>query len=202
VASDVALVAGWIATVLTMAFAWPQALHAWRMARGPGTRGISLPSAALMLQGGLLWTTYGALLPNPYVAAANASVALAALAILVACRARLGPRARLGLALGAPLVAGLAALAGTTAVGLLGDLTAASMTLPQLARVWRSTAELQAVSPATYVLLAGNAAAWIVHGAALGDALVVAPNCVTLPASIAILWRARAVTAETRTSPR
>jgi uncharacterized protein with PQ loop repeat len=189
--SDVVLVSGWIATVLTTAFAWPQALRAWRMARGPGTDAISLSSTALMLQGGLLWTTYGALAPNGYVAAANASVTLAAAVILVACRARLGARARFGLALGPPIVAGLAALAGTTAVGLLGDVTVASMTLPQLARVWRSRAALHAVSPATYTLLAANAAAWIVHGAALGDGLVIAPNCVTLPASLAILWRAR-----------
>jgi uncharacterized protein with PQ loop repeat len=63
------------------------------------------------------------------------------------------------------------------------------MTLPQAWTTLRGGASLAAVSPATYALLALNAACWMVHGVAVDDPLVIAPNCVSLPASLLILWR-------------
>lgn len=182
---------GWTACVLTTLFAWPQAIRALRSARD-ATGGISLGSVALMYQSGLLWTAYGVLVASPYITVANASVTAAAVAIGIACRARLRwPLVVLGG--GGPLVVmALAALAGPSLTGIVGDVTAGFMTVPQVIvalRAGPTSTLLAAVSPATYVLLATNAACWIGYGIAIGDPLVVAPNCISLPAAVLILVR-------------
>ncbi|MFO0746772.1 MAG: PQ-loop domain-containing transporter [Myxococcota bacterium] len=185
---------GWLAAVLTTLFAWPQAVRALR---ATSTEGVSLASTGLLFASGLLWTLYGVRAPSPYIAVANASVASAALLTAYACRARLRPAmAAAGLAAcGAVLTVG--ALAGQPATGLMGDVVAGSMAVPQAVRALRADASLTAVSPMTYGLLALNAACWIAYGAAIGDALVVAPNLVTLPASVLVLVRrTRAARAE------
>lgn len=177
---------GWLASALTVVFAWPQAIRAWRAA---STEGVSLASATLMFQSGLLWTVYGALVCNPFIVAANVSVACAALVIGLACRKRLPAPVGAALILGPAGIAGLGFALGPVPSGLMGVVVAGVMTLPQAVLALRHPASLAAVSPVTYLLLAVNAACWIVHGVASHDALVVAPNCVTLPASALILAR-------------
>jgi len=184
-------VSGWAAALLTVVFAWPQAIRAWRRSGSDeANEGIALATVALTFQSGLLWTVYGVLVASPFIAVANASVAAAALVTGVACRRRLG---RMGLVygLGPVLVTTVAGLAGAFVTGLLGDLAAAIMTLPQAVVAVRNSGDLEAVSPATYGLLAGNAACWIAYGIAIGDPLVVAPNCITLPSALLILARRR-----------
>jgi len=177
---------GTLAAALTLVFAWPQALRAWRH---DGGAGISLTTVALMLQSGLLWTAYGVLVDSAFITIANGSVAAAALVIALACRRRLGRARGIALALGAPAVTTIAIALGPPVVGVLGVACAGLMTLPQLALALRRGTVLTALSPVTFALLATNAACWIVYGVGLGDALVVAPNLVTLPASVVILWR-------------
>lgn len=182
----VAEVSGWLASALTIVFAWPQAIRASRAA---STEGVSLASTTLMFQSGLLWTVYGALVSNPFIVSANVSVACAAFVTGFACRARVRATVGVALILGPACVAGVASALGPVPCGLMGVVIAGVMTLPQALLALRHPASLAAVSPVTYVLLAVNAGCWIVHGVASHDALVVAPNCVTLPASVLILVR-------------
>jgi uncharacterized protein with PQ loop repeat len=182
----IAEVSGGLASALSAVFAWPQALRALRAS---DTAGVSLATTALTWQSGLVWTGYGLLVASGYIVAANVSVGLAALVTLVACRARI-PRAPLLLLLAGPaLLAATLAWLGPGPAGLLGVAVGGAMTLPQAWTALRGTASLAAVSPTTYALLAVNAACWMVHGVAVDDPLVIAPNCVSLPASLLILWR-------------
>jgi len=187
---SLAEVFGWAASVLTTLFAWPQAIRALR---ATSTDGISLASVTLMFQSGLLWTAYGVLVASPFIAVANASVVAAALATGVACRSRSSFVAATLMVLVPVLVMLIAAATGSFVTGLLGGLAAAVMTLPQavVALRGRTRVSLSAVSPTTYLLLATNAACWIAYGIATADPLVVAPNCVTLPAALLILARRR-----------
>lgn len=182
-------VLGVVAAVLTALFAWPQAFRAWR---ATSTEGLSLLGTTITFQSGLLWSSYGVVLPSPYILVANASVAAASLVTLVACRARLGP-ARLVAVVVAPVVmTTIFTWAGLVPTGLAGDVVAAGIAVPQAIIALRGRASLAAVSPASYVLLAVNAVLWIGYGVAIADPLVVAPNCVTLPASLIVLARRRA----------
>lgn len=182
-------IAGTAAAALTAVFAWPQAVRALKTGRAVG---LSRASTLLMAGSGALWTAYGLATHSVYIALANASVSLAALATLSVFRAWLRTPSGLGwltLALAAPL---LLALAGPAATGTAGVVVAGAMTLPQAFLALRRPGALGAVSPLSYLLLAVNAACWIVYGLAIADPLVVAPNLVTLPSSLWVLSRLRA----------
>ncbi len=176
---------GATAAGLTTLFAWPQAIRALRKR---STEGLSLTSTLLMGTSGLLWSAYGLATSSTYILVANLSVACAALVIATVFRAR-HPRLPVLLIALAGAVVALAALAGPATTGLLGVVVAGAMTLPQAILALRARTSLAAVSALTYLLLATNAACWIVYGALIADLLVVAPNLVTLPASILILTR-------------
>jgi uncharacterized protein with PQ loop repeat len=176
---------GAAAAGLTMLFAWPQAIRALRKRR---TEGLSLTSTLLMGTSGLLWSVYGLATSSVYILVANLSVACAAMVIASVFRAR-HPLLPLLLVVGAGSIVAFAALSGPTTTGLVGDVMAGAMTLPQVILALRARTSLAAVSALTYLLLATNAACWIVYGALIADPLVVAPNLVTLPASILILTR-------------
>ena len=176
---------GATAAGLTTLFAWPQAIRALRKQT---TDGLSLTSTLLMGTSGLLWSAYGLATDSNYILVANLSVACAALVIASVFRAR-HPFLPLLLVAGACAVLTLAVLTGPATTGLLGVVVAGAMTLPQAILALRARTSLAAVSALTYILLATNAACWIVYGALIADALVVAPNLVTLPASVLILAR-------------
>jgi uncharacterized protein with PQ loop repeat len=182
----IADLSGWAASGLSAIFAWPQALRALRAS---DTAGVSLATTTLTWQSGLVWTGYGLLVANWYIVAANVSVSVAAMLTLIACRRRLsGSMAALLLA-GPLLLAALLGWTGSQPAGLFGVAVGGAMTLPQAWTTLRGRGSLDAISPATYALLALNAACWMVHGVAVEDPLVIAPNCVSLPSSLLILWR-------------
>jgi uncharacterized protein with PQ loop repeat len=176
---------GWLASVLTVIFAWPQAIRALRASSHDG---ISTFSVILMLTSGGLWTAYGLIEARPFIVAANVSVSLAAALTAMACRRNFGRYFPLAV-LGPLLFAAAMSLAPPFYLGLAGVIAAGGMTLPQAVRAMASSKGLEAVSPMTYSLLAVNAACWIAYGIGIGDPLVVAPNCLSLPASCLILWR-------------
>lgn len=178
---------GSVAAGLTMLFAWPQAIRALRTRT---SEGLSLTSTLLMGTSGLLWSVYGFATSSMYILVANLSVACAAMVIARVFRAR-HPLLPFALVAGAGAVVALAALAGPATTGLVGVVFAGAMTLPQAIVALRARTSLAAVSALTYLLLATNAACWIVYGALIADAVVVAPNLVTLPASLLILARLR-----------
>jgi uncharacterized protein with PQ loop repeat len=176
-------VSGAVASALTVIFAWPQALRALR---APSTAGISLGSVLLMLSSGLLWTSYGLLVESAFITVANLSVSFAAALTASACAEG---QKRVALLLVPVALTTVAVALGVSVVGLAGVVAAGAMTLPQAMTAPTGRTSLEAVSPATYTLLAVNAGCWIVHGAAIADPLVVAPNCLSLPAACLILWR-------------
>jgi uncharacterized protein with PQ loop repeat len=176
-------ISGAVASVLTMVFAWPQAFLALRTGE---TGGISPGSVALLLTSGLLWSCYGLLTGSAFIAAANLSVSLAA---IVTAWASAGRQRRLVVLLGPAAVTALASLAGASVVGLAGVVAGGLMTVPQAVTTLRGRTSLEGVSAASQALLATNAVCWVIHGLAISDPLVVAPNCVVLPAALLILWR-------------
>lgn len=176
---------GSAAAGLTTLFAWPQAVRAMRRRE---SEGVSLTSTLLMATSGLVWSAYGLATGSIYILVANLSVAFAALLTTTVFRAR-HPRLPLLVVLGVAAVLTLAALTGPATMGIVGVAVAGTMTLPQAVLAVRARGSLGAVSPLTYILLATNAACWIVYGVAIADTLVVAPNLVTLPSSLLILSR-------------
>ncbi len=173
---------GAVGIALNQVFIWPQVARAVRT-----TEGV----AALTVLGGLLarstWTTYGAVLDDTELVIGNATVAVGFLVLLVLL-VRRTPRRRRLLA-GALLVAVVvtaATAAGSSVLGAVAVVTAAVVSLPQMARALADRERLAGVSVPTYVLICIASVCWFSYGVLIGSWTVSAPHVVLLPTSAVV----------------
>jgi uncharacterized protein with PQ loop repeat len=182
---DLTAAVGWLATLLGISFAWPQALRARRT---NALSGISPLTQSLMLVTSASWVGYGVSIGDPIMIISNA-IAGAAVAITAQVLLRHGHlEHRL---LGAVAVAWalslsvLLVLVGGVAAGIVGAALGTAMTLPQAAALRRGRVP-EGVSFATYLLLAATMTCWLAYGALRGDVVVVAPNVVAVPVVLGV----------------
>jgi uncharacterized protein with PQ loop repeat len=145
---------------------------------------------------GLVWSLYGVGVSSIYIVVANLSVLLAGLVTAVALRSRaLAGAAAVGVVAVVAVRLGL----GVPWIGYLGVVLGGALAIPQALQSIRrrppapesGPGEASGVSALSYALLAVTAALWLSHGTGIGDPLVVAPNLVTLPAALCVVWRLR-----------
>ena len=176
---------GGLAVALEVVFAWPQASKALR---APDVAGISAVTAVLMVLTATSWLAYGIAVSDPVVIVANLVMAIATLVIAGAlvARGRLGAPLALGSsAAWAAVAVGALALFGPAGLGAVGATIGISMGLPQAARAVR-TGSVAGVAISSYVLLGCLQASWLVYGLLIADAVIVVPNIIALPITIAV----------------
>lgn len=173
---------GTLAVVLTVVFAWPQALQ---VKRSDDISGVSVITALLVTMTTATWLFYGLAVGDPAVIAANfATGAVAMFTFVTLCRR--------GAAEDEPIVAVVAgcaiALAATavlsmqmgwypTLIGLFGAALGIFMTVPQAWHTARGNG-VAGVSLATYALLLAEMSAWLVYGLLRGNPVVWFTNLV------------------------
>lgn len=181
-------IAGSIATLLGVAFIWPQVIRVYARR---SVEGIA-PSAHLIgMIGTPMWFTYALTTDSLPMTLSNLNIEIAIVALMVMLvRKKVIP-------LWKPVVASVAtavfcvtfAFVSPTVVGLAGVVIGTPAIIPQ---VWRAirTQHLHGVSVMSNVLLATMGAGWFVYGLSIGDPVVSYPNLVLVPSASFIAWRA------------
>lgn len=182
---DLTAAVGWLATLLGVSFAWPQALRAMRSS---DLSGLSPLTQALMVVTSASWVAYGVSIPDPIMVFSNAVAGVAVVVTTVAL-VRSGHLARE--LLGGVVVAWAVVMTsllfgiGGVAAGLLGAALGMAMTVPQAAALRRGQVPT-GVSPATYALLAGTMSCWLLYGLLRDDLVIMAPNVVAVPIVVTV----------------
>ena len=181
-------IVGATATVLAIAFSWPQVVRGWRT---DSTEGIEPRSFLWGACGSTLWTIYGAAIGDVPLVVSNVSIVVGSLLVVALCvrhgRIAVAPVA---VCVGASLAAGLAGLARSEGtVGLLAVILGAPAIVPQTVRVWR-TRRLHGVSAVMYATVAACCCAWLAYGVLIRDWYVAMPNSVGITCASYIAWRA------------
>jgi uncharacterized protein with PQ loop repeat len=177
-------VVGAMGVVLSVAFAWPQALSA---RRADDVTGVSGPANVLLLLTATTWTLYSLAIGDLALIVANGVCVGAAATTLEALhrRGHLDPAAtgRLVAAWGFALTVVIATSAaldlGAAPVGVLAAALGISMSVPQAWRALRGHG-VEGVSLTTYLLLMAVMATWLVYGLLVGDPVVWVPNVIGL----------------------
>jgi uncharacterized protein with PQ loop repeat len=177
-------VVGAIGVVLSIAFAWPQALAA---RRADDVSGVSSSASLLLLLTATTWTIYSLAVADVSLVVANLVTALAAAVTLEALvrRKHVAVAASILLvlawALALAAVASLAGVldAGPAPVGILAAALGISMSVPQAWRAARGHG-VEGVALTTYFLLMGVMATWLAYGLLLGDPVIWFPNVLGL----------------------
>lgn len=179
-----------VATALSLVFIWPQV---WRLRGGRSVDGLSVLGTLQGGSGNALWAAYGILRMNPAVITANVSTVIA-IALIARAQVRAGVMPRRWVA---SVVFGLVAVIalfsmtlGAWAIGLLAFACSCTAITPQLITTLRQPDRLEGVSVPTYRLVTITASAWGLYGMLIGDALVVLPNVIIMPAALVIAQRA------------
>ena len=181
-------IAGTVATMLGVAFIWPQVIRVYAR---QSVEGIA-PSAHLIgLIGTPMWFAYALTTDSVPMTLSNLNIEIAIIA-LMAMLVR-----KKAIPLWKPVVASILtavfcvtfAFVSPTVVGMAGVLIGTPAILPQ---VWRAirTEHLHGVSVASNVLLASMGAGWFVYGLSIGDPVVSYPNLVLVPSASYVAWRA------------
>lgn len=181
-------IVGGAATVLSVAFSWPQVVRGWRT---DSTEGVVPRSFLQGACGSTLWTTYGVARGDVPLVVSNASIVLSSLLVLCLCvrHGRIRAVEVAGL-VAASLAVGLAAGARSdAALGLCALLVGAPAILPQTWRVWR-TEHLYGVSAVMYATLAVCCTCWLTYGLLIDDLIVALPNVIGISCASYIAWRA------------
>ena len=179
---------GAAATVLSVAFSWPQVVRGWRT---DSTEGVVPRSFLQGACGSTLWTVYGVALGDAPLVVSNASIVLASLLVLVLCvRHRRIRAVEVAGLVAASLAVGLAAAARSdSTLGWCALLVGAPAIVPQTWRVWR-TERLYGVSAVMYATLAVCCGVWMAYGFIIGDLFVAMPNVIGISCASYIAWRA------------
>jgi uncharacterized protein with PQ loop repeat len=189
---------GTLGVVLSIVFAWPQALRA---RRAEDLSGVSAQTTLLLVFTATTWLLYGALVRDAAIVVANLVTVLAAALTLTT----LLRRGRTDLAELLPLVGGWVLVLvvaagggvltdGATPIGLFGAALGISMSVPQAWRVARGHGT-EGVSLATYLLLLAVMATWLAYGLLLHDPVLWVPNLVgiaVVAGVVAVLLRGAA----------
>jgi len=188
VTMDVSAISGTVATLLGIAFIWPQVIRVYAR---QSVEGIA-PSAHLIgLTGTPMWFTYAITTDSLPMILSNLNIEIAIIALMVMLVRKKA------IALWKPLAAFVAtavfcsvfAFISPTAIGIAGIVIGTPAIIPQ---VWRAvrTKHLFGVSVVSNVLLASMGAGWFVYGLSIGDPVVSYPNLVLVPSASYIAWRA------------
>lgn len=181
-------IAGVVATMLGVAFIWPQV---FRVYSRRSVEGVSPSSQLIGLSGTLMWLTYGVTIDSLPMILSNTNIELAIISLVVML-VRKG-----SLPLWQPLAAfGTTALfcavfarISPTVVGVAGVIIGTPAIIPQVWRALRTT-HLFGVSVSSYSLLATMGTGWFVYGLSIGDPVVSYPNLILIPSATYIAWRA------------
>jgi len=181
-------ISGTIATLLGIAFIWPQVIRVYVRR---SVEGIA-PSANLIgLTGTPMWFTYAITTDSLPMILSNLNIEIAIIALMVMLVRKKA------IALWKPLAAFAAtavfctvfAYVSPTAIGIAGIVFGTPAIMPQVWRAFR-TKHLFGVSVASNVLLASMGTGWFVYGLSIGDPVVSYPNLVLVPSASYIAWRA------------
>jgi uncharacterized protein with PQ loop repeat len=181
-------VIGTIASMLGIAFIWPQVIRVYSK---QSVEGVSGTSHLIGLTGTLMWLTYGITTDRVPMIVSNANIEIAIIALMVMLvRKKALPlwQPVLAFTLSAAFCVAFA-FVSPTIVGVTGVVVGTPAIIPQ---VWRAirTKHLFGVSVSTNVLLASMGTSWFLYGLAIDDPVVSYPNLVLIPSASFIAWRA------------
>lgn len=181
-------VVGTIASMLGVAFIWPQVIRVYSK---QSVEGVSGTSQLIGLTGTLMWLTYGITTDRVPMIVSNLNIEIAIIALMVMLVRKKA------LPLWQPVLAFTASAAfcivfafvSSTVIGVTGVIIGTPAIIPQ---VWRAirTKYLFGVSVSSYVLLASMGTSWFLYGLAIDDPVVSYPNLVLIPSASFIAWRA------------
>jgi uncharacterized protein with PQ loop repeat len=181
-------VSGTIATMLGVAFIWPQVVRVYRK---KSVEGVAPLGTVISIAGTIMWLVYGVATESVPMILSNLNIEIAFLflaAYLVHKNAL-------------PLWAPLATFVGTfvfsiavvqysvTLLGVAGVVIGTPAIFPQFWRAVRSP-RLYGVSVVSFTLLATMGVGWFTYGLTIGDPVVSYPNLVLIPCSSFIAWKA------------
>ena len=181
-------VVGTIASMLGVAFIWPQVIRVYSKQR---VEGVSGTSHLIGLTGTLMWLTYGITTERVPMIVSNLNIEIAIIALMVMLVRKKA------LPLWQPVLAFTASAAfcigfafvSSTVIGVTGVIIGTPAIIPQ---VWRAirTKHLFGVSVSSNVMLASMGTSWFLYGLAIDDPVVSYPNLVLIPSASFIAWRA------------
>jgi uncharacterized protein with PQ loop repeat len=181
-------VSGTIATMLGVAFIWPQVIRVYAK---KSVEGVAPLGTIISIAGTIMWLIYGVATESIPMVLSNLNIEIAFLflaAYLVHKQA---------LPLWAPILAFVGTLAfsllivqfSVTLLGLAGVFIGTPAIFPQFWRAVR-TPRLYGVSVVSFALLATMGVGWFTYGLTIGDPVVSYPNLVLIPCSSYIAWKA------------
>jgi len=181
-------VSGTIATMLGVAFIWPQVIRVYAK---KSVEGVAPLGTIISIAGTIMWLIYGVATESIPMVLSNLNIEIAFLflaAYLVHKQA---------LPLWAPILAFVGTLAfsllivqfSVTLLGLAGVFIGTPAIFPQFWRAVR-TPRLYGVSVVSFTLLAMMGIGWFTYGLTIGDPVVSYPNLVLIPCSSYIAWKA------------
>ncbi|MFZ9843844.1 MAG: PQ-loop domain-containing transporter [Ilumatobacteraceae bacterium] len=181
-------VSGTIATMLGVAFIWPQVVRVYSKR---SVEGIAPLGTIISIAGTIMWLVYGVATESVPMIFSNTNIEIAFL-FLAAYLVR-----KNALPLWAPFVAFVGTLIfsivvvrySVTALGLAGVFIGTPAIFPQFWRAVR-TPRLFGVSVVSFTLLATMGTGWFVYGLTIGDPVVSYPNLILVPCSSYIAWKA------------
>jgi len=181
-------VLGWVATLLTVVAAVPQAVRHWR--RGDGS-GSTLTVVALQLISAGWWASYEAAI-GAWPAMASSLGWMACLAVSAVVLARTVAPASRRRFVAAVAAVSLAAVPvawwAAPVLGVAANLLAWYRTAPTVRALWRDRhTGLAGVSPAGWLLNGGQAVLWIAYALAVRSPLMLAGSLVPLLLSVWVL---------------
>jgi uncharacterized protein with PQ loop repeat len=184
----VSTVAGFIATVLGVAFIWPQVIRVYAK---NSVEGVSATSQLIGLSGTLMWFSYGVATGSTPIIISNINIEIAVIALIVMLiRKGSLPLWKALIVFAATAVFCVAgALVSASIIGIAGVIIGTPAIFPQ---VWRAlrTPRLYGVSVSSYSLLAAMGSGWFAYGLSIGDPVVSYPNLILIPCASYIAWRA------------
>ena len=181
-------VVGTIASMLGVAFIWPQVVRVYSK---QSVQGVSGTSHLIGLTGTLMWLTYGITTDRVPMIVSNLNIEIAIIALMVMLvRKKALPLWQPVLAFAASAVFCIVfAFVSSTVIGVTGVIIGTPAIIPQVWRAFR-TKHLFGVSVSTNVLLTSMGIGWFLYGLAIDDPVVSYPNLVLIPSASFIAWRA------------
>jgi len=185
---NVSDIAGSVATMLGVAFIWPQV---FRVYSKRSVEGVSPTSHLIGLSGTLMWLTYGVSIGSIPMMISNVNIELAILSLVVMLvRKRALPLWQpVGVFVVTTVFCAVFAVVAPAVIGVAGVIIGTPAIIPQ---VWRAlrTPRLFGVSVSSNALLAAMGSGWFVYGLSIGDPVVSYPNLILIPSASYIAWRA------------
>jgi uncharacterized protein with PQ loop repeat len=180
--------AGSLATLLGVAFIWPQVIRVYVRR---SVEGVAPFGPLIGLSGTLMWFTYGIATSSVPMMLSNLNIEIAFIALMTMLVRKKA------LPLWAPLITfGVTSLFclvavqfSPTIVGVVGVIVGTPAIVPQLLRAIRTT-HLYGVSVSSNVLLAMMGSCWFVYGITINDPVVSYPNLLMVPSASYIAWKA------------